>query len=309
MISENLFDEILLQPVRDGATELRVVSGYASAPMASLHLGDDLIKDRNVKVVLIYGMVRNDGVLLTDHRAFMDIEESKPFECHYRIAYPAVHSKVYVWMAEGKPVKAFVGSANYTQPGFSMARNRCEAMSEGDPQQALDYFEFIKQGAMEIGHDDIDQHVRFHKEGQQLPEDSDCETVPLYERSTGEVQRSAGLNWAFRQRPGYNRNLDQAYIQIGARLGRSDFFPPKPTRFTVICDDDVSFLAVRAQKSPGGDAIETPEGNNILGEYIRRRLGVQSGTYITRAMLDKHGLAHVRFCKIDDHTFSMDFVA
>ena len=307
MISENLFDEILLQPVRDGATELRVVSGYASAPMAYRHLGEDLMKDGNVKVVLVYGMAPADGVLQTDHKGFRLMEETGLFECHYRIAYPAVHSKVYVWMADGKPVKAFVGSANYTQSGFVLARNNCEAMSEEDPKQALDYFDLIKLGAMEIGHDDIGQHISF-PETQQPTEGSDCVTVPLYGR-TGEVQHSAGLNWAFRQQPGYNRNLDEAYIQIGAQLGRRDFFPPLPTRFTVICDDGFSFIAVRAQKSQSGDAIETPEDNGILGGYIRRRLGVPYGTPITRAMLDNHGLAQVRFCKIDEYTFAMDFVA
>lgn len=306
MLTENLFDEILVQPVRDGANKLLVVSGYASANMAYRHLDESLVKERKVRVALIYGMAPRDGVLLTDHEGFMRLEGTGLFECHYRVSPILVHSKVYVWMADNEPVKAFTGSANYTQAGFSLARNQGEAMAEDDPQAVFKYFELTRQGALEIGHDDIEKRVRFHNEGQQSGENSDCRTVPLVGRD-GEVQASAGLNWGFRQQPGYNRNLNEAYIQIGAQLGREDFFPPRPTRFTIITDDGASFIAVRAQKSEPGDAIETPENNSILGQYFRNRLGIVDGTFITTPILDQYGRRDVEFCKIDEETFQMDF--
>ena len=106
---------------------------------------------------------------------------------------------------------------------------------------------------------------------------------------------------------GYNRNLNEAYIQIGAQLGRQPFFPPRPTRFTILTDDGASFIAVRAQKSAPGDAIETPENNALLGEYFRNRLRVANGTRVTTAMLDQYGRRNVEFCKIDDENFLMDF--
>ena len=306
MITENLFDQILVNPAREGANELLVVSGYATANMAYRHLDEALVKNQSVRVKLVYGMASRDGVLIADHESFKRLEGTGLFECHYRIELPAVHSKVYVWMAEGEPVKAFVGSANYTQQGFGLARNRGEAMAEGDPQDAFAYFASILQGAMEVGHDDIENHVRFHNEGQDPDENGDCRTVPLVDRS-GQVQSTAGLNWGHRQQAGYNRNRNEAYIQIGAQLGREDFFPPRPTRFTIFTDDGASFITVRAQKSTPGDAIETPENNALLGEYFRNRLGVPDGTFVTTQRLDQYGRRDVEFCKIDDENFLMDF--
>ena len=305
MITENLFNEILVKPVNGGANELLVVSGYASANMAYRHLGEDIIKKQNVRVTLIYGMAR-EGVSSADHEGFKRLESGGLFECHYRLALPAVHSKVYIWMDGNKPVKAFVGSANYTQQGFGLARNQGEAMAEETPRNAFDYFEQVRQGAMEARHDDIEDHIRFHNDGQQFNDNSDRRTVSLLGRGRV-VQESAGLNWGYRQQPGYNRNLNEAYIQIGARLGREDFFPPRPIRFTIHADDGASFVAVRAQKEGAGDAIETPENNSLLGEYFRNRLGVPAGAFVTREMLEQYGRTDVEFCKIDEENFLMDF--
>lgn len=307
MITDNLFDKVLIQPMQNGADELLVISGYATANMAYRHLKEM----QEARVTLVYGMAQKDGVLLTDHKSFKQLEQLEKhndrFKCHYRVKLPAVHSKVYVWLADGKPIKAFVGSANYTQAGFGLGRNHGEVMVESSPQAAFNYFERIRRGAMEIDHEDIETHVSFHDRGQQPGENSDdFRTVRLYGRN-GQVQTSAGLNWGFRQRPGYCRNLDEAYIQIGRSLGQEDFFPPKPTRFTIITDDDHNFIAVRAQKSQAGDAIETPEDNAFLGKYFRNRLGIESGTFITKDMLEQYGRDDVTFFKIDEETFIMDF--
>lgn len=306
MLTENLFNEILVKPVQEGANELLVVSGYGNANMAYRHLGDDVIKENDVRVSLIYGMASKDGVSLADHDGFKRLEGNGMFQCHYRLALPAVHSKVYVWLDDGRPVKAFVGSANYTQQGFGLARNQGEAMAEASPQSAFDYFELTRQGAMEAGHDDIENHVRFHSDPQQPNGDSDCRVVSLLGVG-GEVQQSAGLNWGHRQQAGYNRNLNEAYIQIGAQLGREDFFPARPTRFTIHADDKASFVVVRAQKSAPGDAIETPEDNSLLGAYFRSRIGAESGAFVDRAMLEQYGRTDVEFCKIDDDEFLMNF--
>jgi hypothetical protein len=307
MITDNLFAEILLRPAQEGSTELLIVSGYAGATLAYRHLEEDVIARNNVRVKLVVGMAAKDGILSTDHQGFRRLEIGGLFECHYRINQPAVHSKVYIWMADGEPVQAFVGSANYSQQGFGLIGRQQEAMAEADARRAFDYFENVRQGAMEIGHDDIAMHVRFHNEGQQANANNDCILVPLYSLRTDEVQESAGLNWGYRQQPGYNRNLNEAYIQIGAQLGREDFFPPRPARFTVITDSGESFIAVRAQKSEGGDAVETPENNALLGEYFRARMGLPDGEFITRELLENYGRTDIEFCKIDDDTFLMDF--
>lgn len=45
MLSKNLFEEVLVQPVESGANKLYVVSGYATAAMAFRHL--EALKAKN----------------------------------------------------------------------------------------------------------------------------------------------------------------------------------------------------------------------------------------------------------------------
>ena len=66
MISENLYRDVLLAPASAGATELRAVSGYASASMAHRHLREEALRENGVSVQLIYGMAKSDGVSLVD---------------------------------------------------------------------------------------------------------------------------------------------------------------------------------------------------------------------------------------------------
>lgn len=118
MISENLYREVLLAPAMDGATELRIVSGYASAAMAHRHLRESEIRQNNVHIQLIYSMATTDGISQVDNSMFRQLQEYGLFRFHYRIDRPALHSKVYLWMAGDVPKVAFAGSENYTQRRF-----------------------------------------------------------------------------------------------------------------------------------------------------------------------------------------------
>lgn len=301
MIHQNLFEEVLVSPASGGASELLIVSGYASGSMAYRHLSTPEIEGAGVRTRLIVGMA-SEGIRLADHGMFSRLEKDHNFECHYRIASPDVHSKVYVWMSGDTPLTAFVGSANYTEQGFLSSRQE-NVMDETDPREAYAYFTDTLRGALEISHDDVEDNVILRRDEPRFGDSDDCLTVSLL--SGGEVQRRGGLNWG--QRPDRRRNPNEAYIQLGAEIGRSDFFPRRPEPFTVVTDDNLSFTAVRAQKSEGGDAIETPEGNHILGAYFRARIGVPSGAPVAKRDLENYGQTEVTFCKIEDGTYYMDF--
>ena len=300
MISENLYRDVLLAPAEAGATELRAVSGYASASMAHRHLRDDALRQNGVGVQLIYGMALSDGVSLVDNSMFSQLQKEGLFQCHYRIERPAVHSKVYVWMTGDNPTAAFVGSANYTQRGFLAPGQQLEAMAEADPEQALAYFQAVLRGSLEIGHEDIEDRIALVSPRQMRPEVQDCVTLSLV-TTLGVVALKSGLNWGHR----LNRNRNQAYLRVPRSIARSRFFPSRATQFTVLTDDEQSFIAVTAQD--GDKAIETPDGNHILGEYFRLRLGVPLGALVTRQHLDAYGRTDIEFCKLDDETFLMDF--
>ena len=296
MITEDLYAQVLVAPAQDGCTELLAVSGYATASMAHRHLNET-----GVKVQLIYGMALADGVSLVDDAMFRKLEDGGNFRCHYRVDRPPVHSKVYVWLKNDLPVKAFVGSANYTQAGF-FGRHQHEAMADADPVRACNYFRRILRGAMEIAHDDIEQRVTLFSRRATAEGDRDCVLLPLI-TSQGVPGERSGLNWG--QRPEENRHPDQAYIPIPVEIRRRGFFPPRAVQFTVRTDDNFSFIAVTAQD--GDKAIHSTEGNHILGQYFRDRLGVPRGNRVTLDDLHAYGRTDVEFCKLDDETYLMEF--
>lgn len=300
MISENLYREVLLDPAMAGATELRIVSGYASASMAHRHLRENAIQQNGVNIQLIYGMATADGVSQIDNSMFRQLQESGLFQFHYRIERPALHSKVYLWMTGDTPTAAFAGSANYTQRGFLAIGQQREVMVEADPERALAFFEKALHGAMEGDHEDIGDHIVLFSPKQTHPEAQDRVTLSLL-TNQGIVAERSGLNWG--QRP--DRNPNESYLRIPTSISQTDFFPSRATQFTVLTDDGLSFIAVIAQDK--GKAIETPDGNHILGEYFRRRLNVPLGELVTKQHLEIYGRTDVDFYKLDDETFLMDF--
>jgi hypothetical protein len=115
------------------------------------------------------------------------------------------------------------------------------------------------------------------------------------------VPSRSGLNWG--QRP--NRNENQAYIAVPADIQRSNFFPDVGIPFNVNCDDGFKIIMVRAQQN--GKALHSSKNNAILGEYFRKRLDLQSESLIILKHLESYGRFDVKFEKIGDKEFNLDF--
>ena len=73
------------------------------------------------------------------------------------------------------------------------------------------------------------------------------------------------------------------------------------------CDDFKSTLKLGAYAQAKGKALETPESNAIIGEWIRHKLGVPDGTYITKQMLDQYGKTKVLFKKYEDGIYTLEY--
>lgn len=322
MISEQLFEKVLIEPVRQGADELNIISGYATASMVSRHLEELTSINPNIKIKLIIGMTIKDGIAYSNHRGFLSIQESEKFKnnfiCQYIFQSPPIHSKLFIWKQKDKIHSAFLGSANYSQTAFS-SRQR-EIMEQTNDIYVLDYFENIEKESILSTHSEIEENVKIlsdknywkshHVEELENTEidiiTSGIESfrVLLYSKILDEVQEKGGLNWG--QRNG--RNPNQAYIQLPPEVYKSDFFPKRPAQFNIITDDNKSLLCVRAQKSGyGGQAIQTTLNNAHLGEYFRMRMNHLSGAPIWKKDLENYGRLDVVFSKIDDETYLMDF--
>ncbi len=324
MLTDNLFDKVLLYPLELGANQLYIVSGYATAAMAFNHLQKIRTEKKNLSVKLIIGMSGVDGLSESNHRGFRKIVQDDfkgEFECNYVKSLPSIHSKVYSWYRDDHPVKGFLGSANYTQIAFQRL-TRKEVMAESSAQEGLAYFQSLMSQTISCTDVNADSLVAIYNERQYkatpkskkqsgvqdvvpiIPTHMNQELqhikVSLLVRG-GDTPTKSGLNWGQRD----NREPNQAYLSLKADVYNSDFFPERPIRFTVQTDDKQVLICTRAQDN--GKAIHTPQNNSLIGEYFRNRLGLDLGVYVTKEDLEAYGRTDVDFYKIDDETYFMDF--
>jgi len=326
MITDNLFDKVLIDPVRNGADTLYVVSGYATAAMTFHHF-ESLKKNygKQIEINLIVGMCSNDGLSLSNHKAFQQLSSvdfPDHFVCSYIVNSPQVHSKAYAWFNEKKPAIGFVGSANYTQNAFSKSQR--ELLVSCDPKLGYDYFQSLISDSIYCTHNEIENYIEIYrdtyygrrkkekleKQGIQLitSEKADLHDLPavkisLLDRQGGSLPQRSGLNWG--QRPEVGREPNQAYIKLPSSIYKTDFFPSIAVHFTVLTDDNKVLICTRAQQN--GKAIHTPHNNSLIGEYFRHRLGIPFGHSVTKNDLERYGRTDIDFYKIDDETYFMDF--
>ena len=60
----------------------------------------------------------------------------------------------------------------------------------------------------------------------------------------------------------------------------------------------------------GEKGIHSAQNNAIIGEYLRERLGVPGGTFITKSMLENYGRTKVTFKKYfedDEYIYVLEF--
>jgi len=323
MYNSNFRDLVLIDPIRQGANGLKIVSGYATHTMASWHIRELVTQNCNpIDITLIVGMCSFDGISQSVHDGFINLvrRNNTPAQsnltCQYVVEGVPVHSKLYLWEKDERPFRAFMGSANYTQAAFSPMRR--ELLDECDPVAALDYFNAIEPNTIYCSHAEVEDKIRIlpsHSilEAEEAPVVSvrgagvQSLTLSLLARG-GETGTKSGLNWG--QRDG--REPNQAYISLPAEAARSEFFPIEDIvtgkhnpHFSVVTDDNVN-LILRVEQA-GSKAITTPLNNSLIGEYFRSRIGAANGAYVTRQDLERYGRTDVTFYKLDDEQFFMDF--
>jgi hypothetical protein len=323
LITENLYDQVLVQPAREQGDVLSIISGYASAAFAADHLQDMLTMPSRPAVRIIIGMFPKIGALRSNHLAFQQLSTTDypiGFECRYVVTPPPVHVKAYSWYKNGQPLRGFIGSANYSKNAF-VAQQR-EAVVISDAQEIQNYFDSLWETALDCRETEADDRVAeavaaYNAKTPQADitentDESEIASLPHVRLSLlaegGDIHNGGGgLNWG--QRAG--REPNQAYIPLPAHVGRSGFFPPLKQHFTLLTDDSKSLICVPAEpKQRGGTvphAIHTPLNNSDMGLYFRYRLGIASGAFITKQDLLNYGRTDVVIYKLNDDDYYMDF--
>ena len=328
--TDNLEKTILYEPATM-CNRLQIISGFTDSERISTHVIElvDGYKEGRYKkceqIDLILGMYRS--VSEKKHRYLKYLlsatllgRDMPKFNLYYIAQNREVHSKVYTWFYDDSPKLSFVGSANYSMEAF---RRRRECMTDGDPIQAARYFDELKPDTVNCldardmkfsksqyqendGYDpdsaDYDYYV-------QLTPTASC-TISLL-TTTGEVGYGSSINWGIRPN-GTKRNPNQAYIPYNKQDRIPGFFPDRINPedkncpvFRVVTKDGGTFHMRMAQQ--GNKALQSAESNSILGEWIRKRMKLPSGCYITKQMLLNYGKTEVTFRKYDDGTYLLDF--
>lgn len=303
MLTDSLFKRVLVDPIEKYRPDtLLVASGFATASMVNYHMGALKELGHAPSIRLIVGMAKS-GIETAQHRAFVqlsktDIRERK-FSCRYITKDAPVHAKVYIWVKNEKPVAAFAGSANYTLKGFG--ETQVEAVGAVDKHLAHEFYNKLLRQSVDCADAEGKITLLPNRRVKEDREETDSVNLSMLVKRTGETHKRAGINWGQRGR----RNRNEAYIPIPAEVRRRGFFPQKGQGFVVRTDDREVFIMVVAQME--GKALETPRSNSLIGEYLRCRLGVASGEYVTREHFEKYGRTDITFTKVDDETYFMDF--
>ncbi len=321
LITENLFERVLLEPAKRGARELFVLSGYASASMVTKHFeiaAKELAIDLSIDLHI--GMSGRDGLSRNTLLGLQSIPRqigNRSFNCSLSTRGTSNHSKIYVWCDDSGPMEAYLGSSNYTQMGFGISEaslSHKEVCLPMDPIAGFDYVMASSRGGISYKSPDIADFIDLFDEqvhtslSVEEPTTSisatafvDLPLVMSRASDQGEVHQKSGLNWGQRE----GRNPDQAYIPIPSGIAKAKFFPEKGVHFQVITDDGEAFICTVAQE--GDKALETPSDNSILGKYFRKKLGLPSGAFIQRDHLQSFGSNVVRIYKDTDDCYRLSF--
>ena len=312
-----------------------------------IRLGDGAKEKRyskNITVEVILGMTKSAGGLTERKHSeirrlvyFLNTSRDMPnFKCSYICSGKATHSKVYVWSKDDKPVIAFCGSVNYTMNAFN---NRRETAVSCSPIEANQYYHSLLPDCVDCYDENALSLVKSFKPNSaiatngissfntpaEILEDGieldysyydkltpvDELSVSLLKADGSDTGYGSGINWGIR-RNGTRRNPNQAYIPYNRPDRKVGFFPDRihpddancPI-FKVITKDYGSFYMRMAQQN--NKALHSAESNAILGEWIRSKIGVASGGYITKQMLLNYGSTKVKFRKYEDGTYLLDF--
>lgn len=242
-----------------------------------------------------------------------------------------VHSKCYVWRKQKNVVTALVGSANFSVNGLRTPYREVLAETTKDTFSPLNsYLNFVLKSSILCDNNSI-KLKKSAKSNLVIPNEEEPLDEGIYKASLldrkGFVPKSSGLNWGLSS--GHTAEGD-AYIKISKSdvVKKSSIFPPKQLNGTRIkeggkpnrVNDAVEFIWDDGELMEGllegtqeVDGVPYPKQicsspkKNILGLYLRKRLGVSTTHLITTSDLEKYGRATIDISLQSEGVYFLDF--
>ncbi len=346
IIDEQFDAPILYEPAKTYHS-MRIITGFTDCERISTHMitlcdGIKSKKYNKMSVEIILGMTKS-SLSQKKHEdicrliTYLNSTRGMPkVTCNYICTGKEVHSKMYIWgdyvsysketgRERFSPSLAFCGSLNYTMNAFYRRR---ESVTVCDPFRAAKYYDELYKDTLSCFDPDVASKIKKVSNGKAgdaellMDETDEYEyydaispidtlDVSLLRADGSDTGYGSGINWGIRKN-GTKRNPNQAYIPYNKNDKKEGFFPDRINPedencpiFKVITKDYGSFHMRMAQET--NKALQSAESNAILGEWIRKRLGVPSGGYVTKQMLEHYGRTYVRFRKYADGIYLLDF--
>lgn len=327
---KDLENIVLYSDIAKNSNKLFVISGY---------VGAEIIKTlssfpSNIQFEVIYGMYGCDNISEPLHKKLVELDKKLP---NVSISYSTVpiHPKIYCWFVNDKVSGGLIGSANFTINGLrkDYKETLCD-IQESNYDEYQKYFKYVREHSIPCNEGKISfKKSRHHMEkngtkNQPYLSEGICRMSLLTEN--GLVPQKSGLNWGCSK--GHVSPGD-AYIKISTDYIRKfpGIFPQKkyvsgipnldskgkPNRendeVELIWDDGTSMVGLmEGQIQIDGviypKQLSTSPSKNILGKYLRKRLGNLSDDYvIEKKDLIKYGRTNIDISKIGDGIYYLDF--
>lgn len=326
----DLENKVFEQPSTLSVDGLTIVSGYIGIePIKKLaELPDD------VHATVIYGMYGSDNISAPLHKALLEVQKQMQ---NVEILYSKipVHSKIYLWKQGDKIKSALIGSANFSVSG--LRNDFKEVLSDVEESSFHDfdsYYKYVRERCIPCTDNNIkvrnvSKVSRTSVQKQPLLAHGICRASFLDNK--GLVPKKSGLNWGC---SGGHVKEGDAYIRITMDYVRKfpKMFPPKKyvngieninskgrknrenDEVELIWDDGTVMVGLlEGQNYNKIDGMVYPKQlssspqKSILGNYLRKRIGVSIDRVITKTDLRKYGRNNVDISLISEGIYYMDF--
>lgn len=338
LITSDFDEPVLYDPIRvkykNPCTNLKIITAFIDIDRIQTHV-IEIIEGinrgefkRNISIEILLGMTKT-SLSAKKHEDICRVlffinnqNNGVSLSCRYLVTNKEIHSKIYIWGDHNTPQTSFCGSLNYTMNAF---KKRRESVCVANPKEALEYYYSLIDDTVDCRDSSVQSLLKNInapiERNEDDPLDSSTEydvynkktsldtlKVSLLIASGSRTGNRSGVNWG--NRPG--RDPNEAYIPYNKQDKKEGFFPEKNNandrnypRFRVITKDFGAFHMRLAQAN--AKALESVESNAILGVWLRKKLGLKDGEYITKQMLELYGKTYVTFRKYSDGVYLLDF--
>ena len=290
--------------------ELFVLSGYVGpGPLQNLSLVD------GVRLNVIYGLALESVSQLLHEELLRIVSKDKKTKIFYSTT-PS-HVKIYIWLKKGAPVYCLNGSANFTSNG--LLKPYREVLSQVPTSQFKSMMEYVSliQGAC-FPIQEFEPKVKITK--MIAAEEEVQYNNGMYLTDSLFATRSK-INWGHGNA---HTNVRDAYIPISTKdIKRApDLFPAKTENkglgfadndpIDIVWDDGTIMTGIlEGTQTIGGERfpnkIATYKDKKILGDYLRLRMGVEPGEFVTELDFVNYGRNNIGIKLIGDATYQFDF--